>query len=105
MKILIRNHKYCGNHQTQSLIAIQASKALSRQSSGENHKRTRQGVSAKLESYIYKVHMVHATNNYAYPYVHATTSCPPHSLLKTTMLYTCALTVKFTNDGLSFSPS
>ena len=36
----------CGNHQTQSLIATQASKAFSRQSSGENYKRTRQGVSA-----------------------------------------------------------
>ena len=31
------------------------------------HKRTRQGVSAKLELYIYKVHMVCATNNYACP--------------------------------------
>jgi len=57
----------------------------------EVHKRTRQGVSAKLESYIYKVHMVRATNNYTCPYVHATTSCPSHSLLKATMLYTCAL--------------
>ena len=37
------------------------SKALSRQLSGENHKRTQQEVSAKLESYIYKVHIVHAT--------------------------------------------
>ena len=27
------------------------------------HKRTQQGVSAKLESYIYKVLMVCATNN------------------------------------------
>ena len=27
------------------------------------HKRTRQGVSAKLKSYIYQVHLVHATNN------------------------------------------
>ena len=74
----------CSNYQTQSPIATQASKALSRQSSGENHKRTRQGVSAKLESYIYKVHMVCAT-----------TSCLPHSLLKATMLYTCALTLSF----------
>ena len=40
----------------------------------EVHKRTQQGVSAKLESYIYKVHMVCATNNYACPYIHATTS-------------------------------
>ena len=37
--------------------------------------------------------MVHATNNYTCPYVHATTSCLPHFLLKTTMLYICALTV------------
>ena len=29
----------------------------------EVYKRTWQGVSAKLESYIYKVHMVCATNN------------------------------------------
>ena len=43
------------------------SKALNRQLSRENHKRTQQGVSAKLESYIYKVHMVCAT-----------TSCLPH---------------------------
>ena len=56
------------------------------------HKRTWQEVSAKLESYIYKIHMVCATNNYTCPYVHATTSCLPHSLLKTTMLYTCTLT-------------
>ena len=58
----------------------------------EVHKRTRQEVSAKLESYIYKVHMVRATNNYTCPYVHATISCPPHFLLKATMLYTYALT-------------
>ena len=30
----------CGNHQTQSPTATQVSKALSRQSSGKNHKRT-----------------------------------------------------------------
>jgi len=48
----------------------------------EVHKRTWQGVSAKLESYIYRVHMVHATS-----------LCLPHFLLKTTMLYTCALTL------------
>ena len=38
----------------------------------EVHKRTQQGVSAKLESYIYRMHMVHATS-----------SCLPHFLLKT----------------------
>ena len=92
---LLFPHCCCGNYQIQSPIAIQASKALIRQSSGENHKRTRQGVSAKLESYIYKVHMVRATNNYACPYVHATISCLPHFLLKATILYTCALTLSF----------
>ena len=56
------------------------------------HKRTRQGVSAKLESYIYKVHMVCATNNYICPYIYTTTSCLPHSLLKAIMLYTYTLT-------------
>ena len=37
-------------------------KSLSRISSG-NHKKTQQGVSAKLLPYLYKLHMVHATNN------------------------------------------
>ena len=46
----------------------------------EVHKRTQQGVSAKLESSIYKVYMVHAT-----------ISCLSHFLLKATMLYTYAL--------------
>ena len=77
----LKSHRCCGNHQTQSPIATQASKALSRQSSGENHKRTQQGVSAKLESYIYRIHMVYAIS-----------SCLPHFLLKATMLYTCVLT-------------
>jgi len=70
-------------------------KSLNMDIKWEVYKRTRQEVSAKLESYIYKVHMVHATNNYACPYVHATTSCSPHSLLKATMLYTYALTSSF----------
>ena len=74
----------CGNHQIQSPIVTQASKAFSRQSSQGNHKRTRQGVSAKLKSYIYRIHMVHATSSYL-----------PHFLLKATMLYTCVLTSSF----------
>ena len=45
-------------------------KSLSRISSGD-HKRTQQGVSARLLSYLYKLHMVHATNNYSCPNVHA----------------------------------
>ena len=46
----------------------------------EVHKRTWQEVSAKLESYIYRIHMVCATS-----------SCLPHFLLKATILYTCVL--------------
>ena len=45
-------------------------KSLSR-ISGKNHKRTQQGVSAGLLPYLYKLHMVHATNNYSCPNVHA----------------------------------
>ena len=48
----------------------------------EVHKRTRQGVSAKLESYIYRIHIVCAIS-----------SCPPYFLLKATMLYLCVLTL------------
>jgi len=44
-------------------------RSLSRISSG-NHKRTQQGVSAELLPYLYKLHMVHATNNYSCPNVH-----------------------------------
>jgi len=73
-------------------MTAQTSKSLKLDIMWEFHKRTRQGVSAKLESYIYKVHMVCATNNYAYPYVYATISCLSHFLLKATMLYTCVLT-------------
>jgi len=75
-------------------MTAQISKSLRLDIMWEFHKKTQQ-VSAKLESYIYKVHMVHATNNYTWPYVHATTSCPPHSLFKATMLYTCTLTSSF----------
>ena len=46
-----------------------SNKSLSRILSG-NHKRTRQGVSAGLLSYLYKLHIVHATNNYSCPNVH-----------------------------------
>ena len=81
----------CGNHLSQWQIIIQASKSLNIDIMWKVHKRTQQGVSAKLESYIYKVHMVHATNNYICPYIHATTSCPPHFLLKATILSLCTL--------------
>jgi len=36
----------------------------------ENHKRTQQRVFAVLLPYLYKLHMVHATNNYSCPNVH-----------------------------------
>jgi len=46
----------------------------------EFYKRTWQGAFAKLEFYIYKVHMVYTT-----------TLCPPYFLLKATMLYSYTL--------------
>ena len=85
----------CGNHLSQWQMTAQTSKSLRSDIIWEFYKRTWQGVSAKLESYIYKVYMVHATNNYTCPYVHATTSCSSHSLLKATMLYAYALTSSF----------
>ena len=44
-------------------MIIQVVKLLVKQLSGEKYKRTQQGVSAKLESYIYKTCLVYATNN------------------------------------------
>ena len=67
----------------------------------EIHKRTWQGASSLLESYLYKVLIVCATNNYTCPHVHATFLYLPHFLLKATMLYICAL-VKIVDDGLDF---
>ena len=46
-----------------------SSKSLNRISS-RDHKRTQQGVSAELLPYLYKLHMVHATNNYSCPNVY-----------------------------------
>ena len=74
-------------------MIIQTSKSFKVDIVWEVHKKTRQEVSAKLESYIYRVHMVCATNNYTCPYVHAIFSYPPHFLLKATILYTCALMI------------
>ena len=62
-------------------MITQAVKLLVKQSSWEKHKRTRQGASAKLESYLY-----------CYRLVHITTSCLPHVLLKATMCTLYALT-------------
>ena len=44
-------------------MITQAIKLSVKQSSEEKHKRTQQGVSAKLEFYIYDLHVVHANNN------------------------------------------
>ena len=52
-----------GNHQTQSPIAAQGSKSLKINIKWEVHKRTRQEVFAKLESYIYVLYVVCANNN------------------------------------------
>ena len=60
----------CGNYQLQRPIITQSSKSLSRILS-RDYKRTQQGVSAKLLSYLYRLHMVCATNNYFCPNVHA----------------------------------
>ena len=59
-----------------------SNKSLSRISSG-NHKRTRQGVSTKLLPYLYKLHMVCATNNYSCPNVHVLSISIPCVLLQT----------------------
>ena len=62
-------------------MITQVVKLSVKQSSGEKHKRTQQGASAKLESYLYY-----------YILVHATTSCLPHVLLNATMLHPYVLT-------------
>jgi len=61
-------------------MITQAVKLLVKQSSGEKHKKTQQGASTKLESYLY-----------CYMLVCATISYPPHILLKATMCIPCAL--------------
>jgi len=58
-----------------------SSKSLKLDIKWKVHKRTRQEVFAKLESYIYRIHIVHATS-----------LCLPYFLLKATMLYTYVLT-------------
>ena len=47
---------------TQGLMILLTSKPQSRDIMWDIHKRTQQGVSAKLESYIYKTCLVRATN-------------------------------------------
>ena len=63
-------------------MIAQAVKLSIKQSSAEKHKRTQQGASTKLESYLCY-----------YMLVHTITSCLPHILLKATMyiLYTLML--------------
>ena len=57
-------------------MITQVVKLSVKQSSGEKYKRTQQGASTKLESYLY-----------CYILVCATTSCLSHILLKVTMLH------------------
>ena len=52
----------CSNYLLQWQMILLLSKSLSRVIMWEFHKRTQQGVSAKLEFYIYKTCLVHATN-------------------------------------------
>jgi len=61
-----------------------SNKSLSRISS-KNHKRTRQGVSDGLLPYLYKLHMVHATNNYSCPNVHILSISAPYVYYKVAM--------------------
>ena len=59
-----------------------SNKSLSKISS-RDHKKTWQGVSAGLLPYLYKLHMVHATNNYSCPNIHAlsmSTPCVYHKI-------------------------
>ena len=91
MEISIHRDTCCGNHQTQSPIAAQGSKSLKLDIKWKVHKRTQQGVSSILEFYLYKTCLVHATNNQFCPYVHVVSSCSPYFLLKTTILFPCAL--------------
>jgi len=51
--------------------------------------------SAELLSYLYKLYMVCATNNYTCPYIHALSSCLPHVLLKATILHPYTLLLSF----------
>jgi len=56
-----------------------SNKSLSRISS-RDHKRTQQGVSAELLSYLYKLHMVCATNNYFCPNIHMSSMSAPYEI-------------------------
>ena len=62
-------------------------KSFSRISS-RDHKRTQQRVSAGLLPYLYKLHMVHATNNYSCSNVHALSMSVYHIVA---MHLTCSL--------------
>ena len=73
-------YKCYSNHKTQDPMITQAAELSVKQSSGEKHKRTWQGASTKLESYLY-----------CYMLVYATTSCLPYILLKAIMLSPYAL--------------
>ena len=68
-----------------------SNKSLSRISSGD-YKRTQQRISAGLLSYLYKLHMVHAANNYSCSNVYASSMSVPYIHHVVTMHLTCSLT-------------
>jgi len=57
-------------------MITQAVKLSVKQSSGEKHKRTQQGASAKLESYLYCYRLVYATISCLTQGHHMYTMCP-----------------------------
>ena len=92
IKLSTTQTRCCGNHQSQRPIITQDSKSLSRISS-RDYKRTQQGVSARLLPYLYKLHMVHAINNYSFPNVHASFISVSCIYYKIAMPLTCFLTL------------
>ena len=72
----------CGNHLSQWQMTIQGSKFLKMgYQVGNSQENSTRSLCLIRVLYIYRIHIVHATS-----------SCPPHFLLKATMLYTYVLT-------------
>jgi len=63
--------------------------------SSEDYKRTQQGVSAGLLLYLYKLHMVHAMNNYFCPNVHVLSMNAPciHHEVAMQVIYSLVLSI------------
>ena len=69
-----------------------SNKSLSRILSGD-YKRTQQGVFTGLLPYLYKLHIVYATNNYSCPNVYALFISAPYVYYKIAIQLTCSLTL------------